>query len=296
VVGHEADEIALIVRSGATTQVEIEAQMRASVFANEPTVSAGPPRPTAHDLAMAKELFDLSERFLETTARDKQRMISTAMQKLIGYMGLESNTNMGAKLAVLRQQGATQAWKDFLHELETGLGKGAIDAAYPAGAAPTGGLTASQLESLATHLMVPEAHSPTPVASLDKFRTEGIYGGHDDAILLSWVATTDYGYHVVPTKVVAGPGFTARSYQQYLWTGTGKPPPFVAGAPGWELSIQPKTTVDNMSAFLKALNDEMAKKPATWNTTSGASQFVLGAVTAEVRLNAGVPATAYPKM
>jgi hypothetical protein len=297
VVGHEADEIALIIKSGATTQAEIEAQMRAGIFTTEPTVTAGPVRPTAHDYAVAKELFDLSERFLETTAADKQRMINKAMEKLVGYMGLDNTANMGAKLAVLRGQGSTKAWGDFLRELETGLGKGAIDAAYPTGAGPAGGLTAAQLNDLATHLMVPEAHSGTPLASLDKFRTDGIYGGHDDAMLLSWVANTDYGYAVVQQlPPVAGPGFTARSYAQYLWTGGGKAPQFVPGAAGWELSMQPKTTVDNMAAFMRALNDEMAKNPAAWNTRTGAVQFTLGAVTAEVRLNSGVPATAYPRM
>ena len=66
----------------------------------------------------------------------------------------------------------------------------------------------------------------------------------------------------------------------------------------YELWAKLINSIPNARLVIKAktLNDEMAKNPAAWNTTTGAVQFTLGGVTAEVRLNSGVPATAYPKM
>jgi hypothetical protein len=298
VVGHELDEMSRIIRTNPTSQADIDAQMRPVLFTQEPPIlSGGAPRATAHDHAAAVELFDL-QRALRTASGPKKVALEASAKKLITYMGLEDPTNLGAKLAVLEQYADFPEAVRFVEALRERAARQITFRAFGVGGIPAGSALATN-PSLVEHLGLPE---PTRAGD---FLTKGIGGGHDQAVLLSWVANSTNGYGVRMVGQKSGAGFVITAYEQYRWTGGGEPPPFpgTANPPGWQLatgsglstSYLPKTTVDNLPAFIKAIDDELAKLPdSRWKGVPKADiPITAGGVGVMVHVKDGVVTTVY---
>ncbi|MGE3308991.1 MAG: DUF4157 domain-containing protein [Limisphaerales bacterium] len=200
-----------------------------------------------------------------------------SVARLQGYMALDEASNIDQKMMILRQaatdpdrlarvppavrQQLMEQWEDFLRDMR--LRPAATTLGIHGGSFGAGGVgpTAYAPQS-AAHLMYPEPHAAVPRSSPGQFRDNGISGGHHDAALLDFQNNhPEYGYFFRPegTPVVRG-GQTYRRYTQFMWTGTGNPPaPGTAGHPsgrgtlgaGWVESVQPKTTVTDIGAFLE---------------------------------------------
>ncbi len=200
----------------------------------------------------------------------------TSIARLQGYMALDEAANLDQKMMVLRQaasdpsrlsrvppavrQEVMDQWEQFLGDMR--LRPAATTLGVHGGSFGAGGVgpTAFAPQS-AAHLMFPEPHSAVPRSSPGQFRDNGIRGGHHDGALLDFQNNhPEYGYFFRPegSPVVRG-GQTYRRYSQFLWTGAGNPPaPGTAGHPsgrgtlgaGWVESVQPKTTVTDIGAFL----------------------------------------------
>lgn len=299
VVGHELDEMSRIIRTNPASQADIDAQMRPAVFTQEPPIlSGGSPRATAHDHAAAVELFDL-QRALRTASGSKKAALEASAKKLISYMGLEDSTNLGAKLAVLEQYADFPEAVKFVEALRERAGRQTTFQAFGGVGIPAGSGLATN-PSLVQHLALPEA------TRAGDFLTKGIGGGHDQATLLSWVANSGNGYGLRMMGQKSGAGFIVTAYEQYRWTGGGEPPPFpgTANPPGWQLAtgpgaggtgFLPKTAIDNLPAFLKAVDDELAKLPATrWKGVPKADiPLSLGGVGVMLHVKDGVVTTVY---
>jgi len=199
-----------------------------------------------------------------------------SIARLQGYMALDETANLDQKMMVIRQaatdpsrlarvppamrQQVMEQWEQFLRDMH--LRPAAMTLSIHGGSFGPGGVgpTAFAPDS-AAHLMFPEPHAAVPRSSPGQFRENGIRGGHHDAALIDFQNNhPEYGYFFRPegTPVVRG-GQTYRRYTQFLWTGAGNPPaPGTAGHPngrgtvgaGWVESVQPKTTVTDIGAFL----------------------------------------------
>jgi hypothetical protein len=267
IVGHELDEIAIIVRANPPDKAAILAEARASLFKASSTAFL-PPQVTAHSSAAARELCALWEDYQQPPRGTDSYGIKkreARLERMLEAMGLRESVHIFDKLRVLRAEGAPdtllrrigipEALRNYMgsagfHSLQTKL--------------PT--LKSIVDEDLISHLMIPL----DPGRRL--FLRGGINGGHYDRILHDFVNNHPI-YVIVKEAEKVVKGVVCRKYSQYRWQGSGpkpkahdsrypKPNDAIAGTyhPSFQLAKKrgiplPKTTFSYLQDFLLAADE-----------------------------------------
>jgi hypothetical protein len=219
---------------------------------------------SAADRATLQQLRDLwSDLSKQKQALNRQERIEQ-IQRLLRQMGLDDPERFARRLPLLRSMGLTEAeWKPLQVMIE--------ERAFAS--LPHPGLTAAQpviTDSVISHMLHPEPQSAK------KFTSGGIYGGHQTANLRQFIIDHPE-YEVVQVRSVSSEKTTYREFQQYRWNSTTSHPPPIGdptrpGGAGfgpnqqvmWSVAGVPKTTADNLQAFL---SDAEAAWEA-WRSTS----------------------------
>jgi hypothetical protein len=250
IIGHEVNELAGIVSQHPTgaTQTTLNEQMAAGVFRDGSTAT----KPTAHDIAAARELRSLYEdknNLLKSGASpDKIASREQSIQKTLKWMGLNEPGNIDVKLKTLREAGLP---KDIIEQVKLVGARAELQTHVNAETAA--GRTQIMFNDKAvSHLMFPEDSGA-------KFKGKGIDGGHETQRLLDFTNNHESIVVVeVATKSVGGTTF--HKYEQYKWKGTGPKPspgdPRLPGGPNynsndWVKSTYPKTTADDLQVMMK---------------------------------------------
>ncbi|MGB0386713.1 MAG: hypothetical protein ACPGWR_18025 [Ardenticatenaceae bacterium] len=267
-IGHELDEIALIVRANPSDDAAILAEGRASLFKPGSLVTTL----TAHDRAAARELCaqwqDLQQPPRGTTATGVQKR-SDRLARMIDAMGLSESTNLFDKFHVLRKEGAPDGLlrrvgvPEELTRYRNSAQFRALRASWPS-------FSSIVDNKLISHLMIPS----DPGRRL--FWQAGIKGGHHDKLLHDFVDSHPQYIIVKEAEKLVG-GLVYRKYSQYRWKGSGPKPlphdsrfpkPGDAGAgtshSDWVLAKRggvalPKTTFENLLSFLVAADEAWYK-------------------------------------
>ncbi|MGB0386096.1 MAG: hypothetical protein ACPGWR_14915 [Ardenticatenaceae bacterium] len=266
-IGHELDEIALIVRTNPADDAVILAEAEASLFKPSSTSS----KITAHDRAAARELGtvwqDLQQPPSGTTASGITKR-QKRLERMLDAMGLLESTHIFDKLRVLRSEGAT----DILLRRIGVPGERVRYLTSPQfrvlqAMLPTLKSSGSMVDQkLISHLMIPA----DPGRRL--FRQAGISGGHHDKLLGEFVNNHPQIIIVKEAQKEAR-GIIYRQYSQYRWQGSGpKPMPHDSRFPtagdaaagtydsDWMLAKQkgaplPKTTFSSLQDFLPGVDE-----------------------------------------
>jgi len=263
-IGHELDEIALIVRANPSSDAAILAQGRASLFKPGALVTLV----TAHDRAAARELCaqwqDLVHPPRGRTATGIKRR-QDRVGRMIDAMGLAESAHLFEKLRLLRAEGAPD---DLLRRIGAPeeLTRYKASAQFRVLQARLPSFKSIVDEKLISHLMIPR----DPGRSF--FLRLGINGGHHDRWLHDFIDSHPQYVMVKEAEKVAG-GVVCRKYSQYRWEGSGpKPAPHdkrfpklgdaVAGTydSDWRLAKMgrvplPKTTFESLLSFLVAVDE-----------------------------------------
>lgn len=264
IIGHELDEIAIIVRANLKPAA-IFAAGKASLF----KVGSISTNVTAHDRAAARELCAMWDDLQLPPSGTNPAGIAkreNRLSRMMGVMGLKESTNLFDKFRVLRAEGAPDqllrrigipgARKRYLASAKFR----ALQAILPS-------LSTSIVdEKLIVHLMIP----------LDpgrrRFLGHGIQGGHHDQFLHDFVKNHPQIVIVKEAEKIVG-GIVYRKYSQYRFRGSGikprshdsrfpKPGDAAAGSyhSDWVLAKQkgmphPKTTFSNLEDFLLVVDE-----------------------------------------
>ncbi len=288
-VGHELDEIADIVRNNHTHTGEmpgttmdrsvldqnIAEQQQASMFRADidPGVT---PQITSHDRAAAVELFTHYQQMqatgLSPTARDALERRFNRLLESMGFTDTIDIARFNQLMGALRSSGQNDI--NFLNRVEAQWMYNVTSRALSG--VPTGELLAGGHRILTPNVII---HLIEPRPSANNFVTSGISGGHDTVRFTALNTDGSSPFYVVQEGVITIPGVgTVRRYRQYeikpganKSTATaptavsGAPTPSTGTGPGalpaatsgthyngseWTVSNLPKSTVDNMSAFL----------------------------------------------
>ena len=265
IVGHELDEIALIVRTNPKDQAAVLAQAKASLF----KVGSTSTQVTAHDRAAARELSALWKDYqhppqgTDATGRKKRE---DRLLRMFDAMGLGESVHIFDKLRVLRAEGAPDELlrrigiPGLLDDYRKSVKFRQLQAKFPSLR------TTIVDETLISHLMIPL----DPGRRL--FSQDGIKGGHDETLLHEFVNSHPQIVIVKEAEKVAK-GVVYRKYSQYRWDGSGpkpsshdkrfpKPGDAMAGKydSDWILAKRkgvplPKTTFSNPEDFLLAVDE-----------------------------------------
>ena len=263
-IGHELDEIALIVRANPSDNAAILAEGRASLFKPGTLVTAV----TAHDRAAARELCaqwqDLQQPPRGTTPTGIKKR-SDRLARMIDAMGLSESTNLFDKFHLLRKEGAPDELLRRIGAPEE-LKRYRNSAQFRALRASLPTLSSIIDGKLISHLMIPS----DPGRRL--FSQAGIKGGHHDKLLHDFVHNHPQIVIVKEAEKVVG-GAVYCKYSQYRWKGSGpKPTPSDSRFPkqgdalagtyysDWVVAKQrgvphPKTTFSNLQNFLLAVDE-----------------------------------------
>ena len=264
VVGHELDEIALIVRQEPASDAAMLAQARASLFKPGSTSI----NVTAHDRAAARELCALWEDYQHPPRRTDSASIKKRGDRLLRMleaMGLKESVYIFDKLRVLRAEGAAGKLlrqigiPEALKNYTGSAGFHSLQAKYPS-------LRSIIDEDLISHLMIPLDPGYRP------FLGAGIQGGHHDGLLNDFVNNHPKIVIVKEAEKIAG-GIVYRKYSQYRFLGSGpKPTPHDKRFPkagdaaagtyhsDWIVAKQggmprPKTTFSSLPPFLLVVDE-----------------------------------------
>ena len=267
IIGHELDEIAIIIYLNPADHATRKAEARASLLKPGSTSTYV----TAHDRAAARELCALWDDYEHPPPRTNAAGIQKRRDRLFRMFnacGLTEPVHIFDKLRLLRAEGA----KDWLlreigvpGERQSYLTSAkflSLQARFPS--LVTSGSIVD--EGFISHLMIPV--DPGRRA----FSQDGINGGHDEAMLHEFVNSHSQIVIVKEAEKVAK-GVVYRKYSQYRWDGSGpKPTPHDPrfpkpgdGAAGtyhsdWILAKQrgvplPKTTFSSRQDFLLAVDE-----------------------------------------
>jgi hypothetical protein len=267
IVGHELDEIAVIVRTNPPDKAALVAQARASLFKPGSTSTFF----TAHDRAAAHELCALWEDYQhppQRTDATERKKRGDRLLRMFDAMGLSESVHIFDKLRLLRASGAPdtllrrigipRAYNDYRKSVKFRQ----LQAKFPS--LRSSGTIVD--EALISHLMIPL----DPGRRL--FSQDGIKGGHDETLLHEFVNSHPQIVIVKEAEKVAK-GVVYRKYSQYRWDGSGskpsshdkrfpKPSDAMAGKydSRWILAKRkgvplPKTTFSNRDNFLLAVDE-----------------------------------------
>lgn len=270
-IGHELDEIALIVRANPSDDAAIKAEGKASLF-KPSSVST---TVTAHDRAAARELCAQWQDFQPpppTTPVTAIKKRSDRLGRMIEAMGLAESINKSDKFHLLRKEGAPDdllrriGAPEELKRYRNSAQFRALKIGFPT-------LRSIVDEVLISHLMIPSDPGRRP------FLGTGIKGGHHDNLLHDFVHHHPQIVVVKEAEKLVG-GAVYRKYSQYRWQGSGpkpashdsrfpKPGDALAGTydSDWVVAKQrgvphPKTTFSSLQSFLLAV-DEAPLVPST---------------------------------
>jgi hypothetical protein len=246
-VGREIDEAVEIVTGNRHRSISADQQAVAFRPGGHMVANAG--QTSAADRATLQQLRDLwADLSKQKQALNRQERIEQ-IRRLLRQMDLDDPERFARRLPLLRSMGLTEAeWKPLQTMIE---GQAFAALLHP-------GLTATQpviTDSVVTHMLHPE-----PQSAKD-FMHGGIYGGHQTANLRQFI--TDHPeYEIVQIRSV---------------NSTTSPPPPIGDPtrPGgaafgssqqamWSIAGVPKTTADNLQAFLR--DAETAWE--SWRSTS----------------------------
>ncbi|MGB0386989.1 MAG: hypothetical protein ACPGWR_19410 [Ardenticatenaceae bacterium] len=271
IIGHELDEIAIIICSDPADDAAILAQGQASLFRPSSTST----NVTAHDRAAARELVELWQDCLHPprgtgTAGITKR--EDRLLRMLDAMGLREPVHIFDKLRVLRAEGAPDMLLRKIGvpgERDRYLASAkfhTLTSSFPSL------LTSGSMvhEELVSHLMIP----------LDPgrrtFLRDGINGGHHDGLLHEFI-NHHPKYVIVKEAQKVANGVLYRKYSQYRWKGSGpkpkahdprfpKPGDADAGTydSDWALAKQagvplPKTTFSTLQDFLPAVDEAWSR-------------------------------------
>ena len=246
VISHELNEAAELIRRnpGGKPAGGFADDMKDGVMKPGATTH----EPTAHDVAAAREVVELENELqkVQKAKPPKPQVIAdreAMLKRALTAQGLDEPSQISAKLALLRQAGASPELLGRVQRVEV---KRVLDAHEAAIGGP------STLDpELVQHLLFPEEGGA--------FGDRGLRGGHLTSELQRFVeASGKYALKQVKTRTAGGT--TLHEFEQYRWNGPGdRPAPGAADAPGggafdaskWTRSIQPKTTFDDSAVFLR---------------------------------------------
>jgi hypothetical protein len=284
IIGHELDEIAIIVRANLKFAA-IFAASKASLFK---VGSIGTPV-TAHDRAAARELCAMwHDLQLPPSGTDKAGIAKreNRLSRMMGAMGLKKSANLLDKFRVLRAEGAPdqllrrigipEACKRYLASAKFR----ALQVILPS-------FSSSIVDKkLIVHLMIP----------LDpgrrRFLGHGIQGGHHDHFLHDFVKKHPQ-IVIVKEAEKAVSGIVYRKYSQYRFRGSGsKPTSYDSRFPkagdaaagtyhsDWVLAKQkgmphPKSTFSSLEDFLLVVDEAWLRWYAakSAHVSSGVNDF-----------------------
>jgi hypothetical protein len=277
-VGHELDEVVGIAIAGVSGNA-ITAQKRASLMrAQAPVLGAPVPPVTAHDHAAAREFSNFVSQNVPVAQRPADFAMPPDVTARALSLGFGGPAHLENKLGLLRAAGVDE---DMIGRLRVMALGPSVAAALPVGspfAAP----------GLLGHLLAREP-SALPQSPIGGLHLESAL----DATRRGFVDRNE-GLHVVRTadsSRTQGP-VTYNAYEQWVWTGAPPPGPrpTAAGTPSpvgkWELRNLPKTTFDNLPAFLaeaegawaawRAANPTAAGANVQWRQASPGGQMIEG--------------------
>jgi hypothetical protein len=197
----------------------------------------------------------LASRELAKTAtaaeRDAVRERISRIQRLLREMGLDDPERFSRRLPLLRAMGMTEAeWKPLQVMIEQGA----------FAAVPHPGMTA--IQPVMTNSVVDHLIHPHPTSGND-FVKNGLYGGHETSNLRVFLGQHPE-FELVQLRTSSSGGTTYREYRQYSWRSSSATPPPIGDPhrPGgsafgpaeqalWDVARVPKTTADNMQAYLR---------------------------------------------
>lgn len=267
IIGHELDEIAIIVTINPKDEVTLLAEASASLF--KPSSSST--KVTAHDRAAARELCALWADYQHPPPGTSATALAKREQR-IGRMfsacGLKESVHIFDKLGALRAEGAPDKLlrrigvPGTLKSYTLSAPFRVLQAKWPA-LRKRGSIID---EELISHLMLP--------IDLGRrfFLQYGINGGHHDTLLHEFVNHHPQIVIVKEAEKVVK-GVVYRKYSQYRFRGSGpKPNPHDKRFPkpgdavtgkyhsDWELAKQggiplPKTTFSSLNDFLLAVDE-----------------------------------------
>lgn len=233
------------------------------------TKQGTPGTPDSEIQALKKEVDRLNKEVTalrDTVAKTEADFASkkARLDRMLDSMGLGEPVNMDKKLATLRENGVPEQLVEYVHDRMTASAHeqgGALGHAFYEAAGRKHSGTIELDAQAMKHLLYPADVN----TSLGEWKNAGLSGGHSDPLLKEWLNNRPR-IHLDQTGLKTLPdGSKVYRYDQYRWKGPGDPPSVTdtARRPGgaqynpdhWAKSDQPKTTADNLPAFLALAED-----------------------------------------
>jgi hypothetical protein len=261
-VGHELDELALIANSGVRG-ADITAQKRASLARAQQGGGPAPPT-TAHDTADFRGFANFVQKRVPQGGRGAHFELPEDVVTRALSLGFGGTAYLEEKLALLRQAGVDE---DMISRLRTFAVRSEL----------VGVPVLPANSPLATTRVIGHLLHPEPGSTASP-----LGGLHLDSALLEHqrnLVNSNAPTHLLRTadspRTVGG--ITYNAYEQWVWTAGGTPgarpatPGGASGATfgGWRLASDPKTTFNDLGAF-------MTEAQGAWDTWRKANPTAAG--------------------